>query len=93
MLIAFVSVSLLISVSYGLSKLINGAVGTFVFSAVACGFFTWRFFSFDVTAEVTDSLQRLLRALSVVHLPLAILTLIVAISSVIYLFAIKVKNT
>lgn len=93
MFIVVILISLLLSGSYALSKLINGAAGTFSLSIVACTFFSWNYFNAGGTAETTNAIQNTLNSFNELNLPLAILTLIVSTFSGIYLFALKATSS
>lgn len=93
MFIVVILISLLLSGSYALSKLINGAAGIFSLSIVACVFFSWGYFNAGSSTEVTNVFQSTFNSFNELNLPLAILTLVVSTFSGIYLFALKATNS
>lgn len=84
MLIMLVFLSVLVTGSYTLSKLISGALGVFVFSVASCSFFSWRYFTTDAYTNATNIFETTLNSLSEINLPAAIITFVVSILSGLY---------
>ena len=92
MFIMVIFLSVLVTGSYTLSKLISGALGMFVFSVASCSFFSWRYFTTDAFPNATNIFEVTSNSLIELNLPVAILTFVVSILSGLYLFAVKATS-
>lgn len=83
MILIFLSV--LLTCCYGLSKLITGAVGFFVFSVIACALFSWQYLTVEVPLDTLSIFESTSNLLSALNLPVAIFTFVMSILSGLYL--------